>query len=122
MIDQEQAGLDVSFWFMNDTRYSGAIINRWRAGVPVRILLDVRADTNYPSNASVRQLLINAGIPIRHKTTDGINHWKVILYAGQAKVHFSAANFANGSYSPVVPYTNYVDEAVYFTDDQAIVA
>ena len=45
----------------------------------------------------------------------------MILYAGQAKVHFTAANFANGSYSPVIPYTNYVDEAVYFTDDPAIV-
>ncbi len=36
-------------------------------------------------------------------------------------MHFTAANFANGSYSPVIPYTNYVDEAVYFTDDPAIV-
>jgi hypothetical protein len=33
----------------------------------------------------------------------------------------SAANFANGSYSPVVPYTRYVDEAIYFTDDPSVV-
>ena len=89
--------------------------------MPVRILLDLRADANYPANASVRQSFINAGIPIRHKTTPGINHWKMILYAGQAQVHFSAANFANGSYSPVTPYTGYVDEAIYFTGDPDVV-
>ena len=53
-----------------------------------------------PGQRQVRQSFINAGIPIRHKTTKGINHWRMILYAGQAKVHFSAANFANGSSSP----------------------
>ena len=100
---------------------STEIVKRWQAGVPVRILLDLRADANYPANATVRQSFINAGIPIRHKTTKGINHWKLILYAGQAKVHFSAANFANGSYSPITPYTGYVDEAIYFTDDPAVV-
>ncbi len=121
MIRAEQVGLDVSMWFMTDTRYSVEIIKRWQAGVKVRILLDLRADANYPANASVRQSFINAGIPIRHKTTTGINHWKMILYAGQAKMHFSAANFANGSYSPVTPYTGYVDEVVYFTNDPDVV-
>ena len=45
----------------------------------------------------------------------------MILYAGQKKMHFSAANFATGSYSPNKPYTNYLDEAIYFTNDPAIV-
>ena len=121
MIKAETAGIDVSFWFMTDTQYSTEIIKRWNAGVPVRVLLDLRADANYPSNATVRQSLIAAGIPIRHKMTTGINHWKMILYAGQAKMHFSAANFAAGSYFPTTPYTNYLDEAIYFTNDSAIV-
>ena len=69
MIRAENVGLDVSIWFMTDARYSSEIIKRWRAGVPVRILLDLRADANYPANATVRQNLINAGIPIRHKIT-----------------------------------------------------
>ena len=71
MIEQEQVGLDVAFWFMTDTQVPWAIIGRFKAGVPVRILLDVRADNNYPSNASVRKLLIDAKIPIRYKTTEG---------------------------------------------------
>jgi hypothetical protein len=128
MIRAENVGLDVSFWFMDDTRYSTEIIKRWQAGVPVRIMLDLRADTNYPGNVPVRQALINAGIPIRNKTTAGINHWKTIIYAGQNKMHFSAANFSDGSYSylgapdtTTNKYIRYVDEAIYFTDDPAIV-
>jgi phosphatidylserine/phosphatidylglycerophosphate/cardiolipin synthase-like enzyme len=121
LIRAERVGIDVSFWFMTDWRYSSEIIARWRAGVPVRILLDLRSDAAYPAAASIRQNFIDAGIPIRHKTTTGINHWKMILYAGQGTMHFSAGNFANGSYSPITPYTSYVDEAVYFTDDPAVV-
>ena len=121
LIRAENVGIDVSFWFMTDTTYSSEIINRWRNGLPVRVILDLRADANYPANATIRQALINAGIPIRHKTTTGINHWKMMLYAGQGKVHFSAANFANGSYNYTTRYTGYVDEAIYFTDDPAIV-
>jgi hypothetical protein len=124
MIRNETAGIDVSFWFMIDWRYSSEIIGRWRAGVPVRILLDLRADANYPAGASIRQSFINAGIPIRHKTTTGINHWKMMMYRGQNAVHFSAANFANGSYSPSEAggeYFRYVDEAIYFTTDPIVV-
>ena len=51
MIQKETVGIDVSFWFMTDTRYSQEIIKRWQAGVPVRVLLDLRADANYPANA-----------------------------------------------------------------------
>ena len=70
---------------------------------------------------AVRQSFINAGIPIRHKTTAGINHWKMLLFAGQNRVMFSAANFAVGSFQPTTPYHGYVDEAIYHTDDPAIV-
>jgi hypothetical protein len=122
LIQNETAGIDVSFWFMTDSVFSNAIINRFRAGVPVRIIVDLRADANYPSNASIRQNFINAGIPIRHKTTAGINHWKMILFAGQSKVMFTAANFAFGSYQfSGTPYHDYVDEAIYTTNDPAVV-
>jgi hypothetical protein len=34
LINAETVRIDVSFWFMEDARYSNAIINRWKAGVP----------------------------------------------------------------------------------------
>jgi len=102
-------------------------------------MCDLRAKST--AATSIRQALIDAGIPIRYKSTPGINHWKVMIYKGDLnpppgypalppRVHFSGANFANGAFSPAdangqfteaAKYTNYVDEAIYFTDDQAIV-
>ena len=103
-------------------RYSTEIIQRFQAGVPVRVILDLRADANYPSNATIRQSSSTPAFPIRHKTTAGINHWKMMLYAGQAKMHFSAANFAERLVFADRRRTHdYVDEAIYFTDDPAIV-
>ena len=121
LIRNEMVGIDVSYWFMTDARYANAIIDRWRAGVRVRILLDLRADQHYPAAVTVRDTFVSAGIPIRRKVTAGINHWKAIIYAGQQKLHFSAANFAGGSYAPIVPYREYLDEAVYFSDDPDVV-
>jgi len=124
MIRNEKAGIDVSYWFMTDWRYSSEIIKRWKAGVPVRILLDLRSDSLYPAAVTIRESFIDAGIPIRYKFTSGINHWKMMLYRGQSAVHFSAANFANGSYSPSEAggeYFKYVDEAIYFTTDEKVV-
>ena len=117
LIQDENDRIDVSFWFMDDWIYRYSLIAAKNRGVKVRVILDLRGDTNYPANKAVRDALIAAGIPIRHKTTAGINHWKMMLYGGQQKVHFSAANFSDGSYSPVKPYKDYVDEAVYFTSD-----
>jgi hypothetical protein len=114
-------GIDVSFWFMTDWRYVDALIGAWKRGVPVRLIVDLKADSAYAANQAERDRMVAAGIPIRVYTGSAINHWKLFLFAGQRKLNFSAANFANGSYSPVVPYTSYVDEAVYFTNEAAIV-
>jgi hypothetical protein len=43
LIRQETIGIDLSFWFMTDSRYSNEIIKRWQAGVPVRVIMDPRA-------------------------------------------------------------------------------
>jgi hypothetical protein len=106
MIRAERVGIDVSMWFMTDWRYSTEIIRRWQAGVPVRILLDLRADTNYPANTTIRQNLVDAGIPIRHKTTTGINHWKMMLYAGQGKLHFTAGKESFNPCAPPAPFVS----------------
>jgi len=44
LIDNEKIGIDVGFWFMEDQRYVSHLISRWNAGVPVRVLMDPRAN------------------------------------------------------------------------------
>lgn len=83
LIDNEHVGLDVAFWFMEDQRYVSRIIARWKAGVPVRVIVDPRANATYPLNTTSLDALRSAGIPMRYKRTGGIMHWKTMVFAGQ---------------------------------------
>ena len=122
-IRSETVGIDVGFWFMEDARYTNELIARWRAGVPVRVLMDRRANSTYPLNAQRLAELQSAGIPMRRRLTSYILHWKMMLFHGQNVVEFSGANFSADAWRPATatPYENYIDEAIYFTSDTAIV-
>jgi hypothetical protein len=120
LIANETVGIDVGFWFMEDTRYASALIDRWRAGVPVRVVFDNRAVSQYGyAGAAIPvQMLRDAGVPMRHKTGGaGIFHFKTMIFAGQRVVEFSAANYSDPAFVPREPYVDYVDEVILFTDD-----
>jgi phosphatidylserine/phosphatidylglycerophosphate/cardiolipin synthase-like enzyme len=121
LINAETQGIDVAFWFMEDARYSTALINRWKAGVPVRVIMDSRANANYPHNVTILNALRDAGIPMREKSSGGIVHWKMMLFAGQNTVQFSGANYSPHAFRYTTPYVDYLDEVIYFTDDPALV-
>src|SRR5829696_3392665 len=40
LIRAENVGIDVGFWFMEDSRYSAELIRKHEAGVPVRVVFD----------------------------------------------------------------------------------
>jgi phosphatidylserine/phosphatidylglycerophosphate/cardiolipin synthase-like enzyme len=121
LIQNETQGIDVGFWFMEDQRYVNAIIARWQAGVPVRLLVDPRANPTYPLNATSLSAFQNAGIPMRKRIASGILHWKVMLFAGQNMVEFGSANYSDNAFVPVTPYVNYVSETIFYEDDPAVV-
>ena len=122
-IRNETQAIDVAFWFMEDARYTNELILKWRAGIPVRVLIDPRANTDYPLNAQRLAELQAAGIPMRKRLTSDILHWKMMLFQAQNVVEFSGANYSADAWRPTTatPYENYVDEAIYFTSDTAIV-
>jgi len=121
-IRQEKAGLDVAFWFMEDAWIASEIINRHKAGVPVRILMDTDANRSTPRNAERLMEFQAAGIPMRERVATGILHWKMILFEGQGIVEFSGANFSPDAWTVTgADYTNYTDEAIYFTSKPSIV-
>src|SRR5687767_6737671 len=121
LIDSETVGIDVACWFMQDASYATKLINKHNAGVPVRVIVDPRANPTYIGNQQILEQLRDAGIPMRYKVGDGILHWKMMLFAGQNKVEFSGANFSPAFFVPTTPNVNYIDEAVYFTNDPSIV-
>ena len=122
-IRAETVGIDVGFWFMEDQWYANELIAKWNAGVPVRVIVDSRANATYPQNGPILNLLKNAGIPMRERFTGGILHWKMMLFSGQGIVQFSGANYSPDAWLPLAMpiYSNYVDEAIFFTDKASIV-
>ena len=122
-IRNETVGIDVAFWFMEDARYTAELIKKHQAGVPVRVLMDPRANADYPLNADRLKELQTAGLPMRKRLTGYILHWKMMLFHGQNAVEFSGANYSANAWVPLsaTPYENYIDEAIYFTTDSAIV-
>ena len=62
LIDAENVGIDVAFWFMQDSSYATKIINRFKAGVPVRVLVDPRANPTYAGNEQILNQFRDAGM------------------------------------------------------------
>ena len=122
-IRAETVGLDVAFWFMEDHWMASEVIARWQAGVPVRILMDTEANSPNPLNAQRLAEFAAAGIPMRERTTSGILHWKMMLFASQNLVEFSGANYSSDAWLPQTakPFENYVDEVIDFTTETTIV-
>ena len=121
LIANERVGIDLGFWFMEDARYTAALIKRFQAGVPVRVLVDPRANTKNPQNAYRLKELADSGIPMRYCISSGIMHWKAMIFNGQNTVEFGGANYSPWAFLPVTPYVNYTDEVIRFTDDAPIV-
>ena len=78
LIRTERVGIDVGFWFMEDARYSNELIARFKSGVPVRVIMDLRANSTNPANADRLAELRAAGIPMRRRTAGGIMHYKLM--------------------------------------------
>lgn len=120
-VQAETAGIDFAFYFIGLPSLADAIIDRHKAGVPVRITVEARASLKFPDNQTLLDRFKAAGVPMRYKLGDGIVHVKMMLLAGQNKVIFSSSNFGDADVRPYAPYVNYVDGAWYFSDDPSVV-
>jgi phosphatidylserine/phosphatidylglycerophosphate/cardiolipin synthase-like enzyme len=121
LIRAEQVEISVGAWFFEDNRFSNELILRWRAGVKVRVLADPRATPSHPANGTILDEMAAAGIPIRKRIASGIEHWKLMLFAGQNTAYFGSANFSPYTFVPADPYRDYTDETIYGTDDPDVV-
>jgi regulation of enolase protein 1 (concanavalin A-like superfamily) len=120
-IAQETVEIDMGFWMMTDARYSNALVAAWQRGVKIRLLMDPNCVTAHEACGPQNDQLAAAGIPMRNRIASGILHWKMALFASQGQVEFAGANYAPFEMTPDIPYQNYTDEVVCFTNDPAIV-
>jgi phosphatidylserine/phosphatidylglycerophosphate/cardiolipin synthase-like enzyme len=121
LINAEKVAIDVGLWFMEDSRWANALIARKNAGVRVRVLMDPRANAQHSLNGPLMQQMASAKIQMRKRIAAGIEHWKMVLLAGQNIVYFGSANFSVNAWVPNQPYVDYVDETIYGTDDPVVV-
>jgi phosphatidylserine/phosphatidylglycerophosphate/cardiolipin synthase-like enzyme len=120
-IQQETEQIDIAFWMMSDARYSNALIAARDRGVTIRVLMDSRCSSSHPACVPPMNQLAAGIIPMRQRATSGILHWKMILFASQRQVEFSGANYVPFETTPEVPWVNYTDEIIYFSNDPAVV-
>src|SRR5262249_50386758 len=113
LINHETQGIDVGVWFFKDDRFVTALVNAKKRGVPIRMIMDPRANASYPTNAGELDKLSAAGIPMRKRIAGDINHWKLMIFAGQGIVEWSGANFSPTAFVPEDPYNNYQGEDIY---------
>ena len=100
LIDNETQGIDVGYWFIKDLRYVTALENAKKRGVPIRIIMDPRANAQYPENQPAEDRLKAAGIPMRKRTAGDICHWKLMIFAGQETVEWSGGNYSPDAFVP----------------------
>ncbi len=116
-IQQETVEIDMGFWMITDARYSNALVAAWQRGVKIRLLMDPRCNDQHESCLPQQNQLQTAGVPMRNRTTSGILHWKMIIFAGQGQMEFAGANYAPFEMTPDTPWVNFTDEIVYYTND-----
>jgi hypothetical protein len=119
LIDHEQVGIDVGVWVIKDGRIPAALIRAARRGVPIRMIMDPRADASYAGNAQFISDMAAAGIRMRKRTAEEICNWKLMIFAGQHTVEFSGANYSPTAFVPNDPNTDYEDEVIKFSSDLA---
>jgi hypothetical protein len=124
-INTEPVRLDIAAWYLTDRTITAAIVQRFRAGLPVRIIGDrVSIFEINPATRREFEFLATSGIPIRlryHPTSfPSIMHWKCGIFVGLNTVEFGSANWTPFELRPASP-TNFKDETAMFTSDPALV-
>jgi hypothetical protein len=124
-INAETVRIDMSAWYLTERTISIALVNRLKAGVPVRLIGDrVAIFETDPNTRREFYWLASQGVPIRlryHPTWyPEIDHWKATIFAGQKVVSFGSANYTPFELAPFSS-VNYKDEVVLFSDDIALV-
>ena len=121
-IQQETVEIDMGFWMMTDARYSNAL---------VKALAARRQDPAADGSALRRCApgLQRAERPARRRPASRCGNRRrerhpaleVMIFAGQGQIEFAGANYAPFELTPEMPYVNYTDEIVFFTNNPSLV-
>jgi len=114
----------MSCWYLTEHSISIALLNRFKAGVPVRLMGDRGSIFEIDVHTRAEfYWLASQGVPIRLRYNPTwypeIDHWKATIFAGQNLVAFGSGNYTPFELAPASS-TNYKDEVFLFTDDPSL--
>jgi hypothetical protein len=116
LINNETVGVDVNVLRFEHTGLMNALINKHRAGVPVRVNTETseyRLEKR-PMVSFVLDSLYAAGVPLKWRAHSGNNHEKVGIFHGQRRVVQGSSNW-----SPASDRNNSNIEFNFFSDPVA---
>ena len=124
-INAERVRIDISAWYFTERAIVTALVNRFKAGVQVRLIGDRASIFEVDPNTRLQfYYMASQGVPIRLRYNPTyypeVVHWKAIIFVGQRLVSFGSANFTPFELAPVSA-TNYKDETVLLTNDLVLV-
>ena len=124
-INAENVRIDMSAWYLTEHSISIALVNRFKAGVQVRLIGDRGSIFEIdPKTKTEFYWLASQGVPIRLRYNPTwfpeIDHWKCTIFAGQDLVEFGSPNYTPFELAPSSS-TNYDDETAMVTTDPALV-
>ncbi len=120
-IGRESIRLDIGMEEMADTVIADAVIARFKAKVPVRVLVEPRRNAAEPRNAVVLDKLKAAGVPMRYRKVGDMLHWKMMIFAGQDTVEFGAAQFTKEYLVPAQAGVNFTQDPIYYSTNSSLV-
>jgi phospholipase D-like protein len=120
-INREAIRLDIGMEEMTDPLIADAVIARFKARVPVRMIVEPRRNATEPRNGPILDKLKAAGIPMRYRQVGDTFHWKMMIFAGQNTVEFSAAQFTEEYLVPAVPGVNFTQDPVFYSTNTSFV-
>src|SRR5262245_25967372 len=118
-INAEQVRVDIATWLLGDGDLQGAIVNKWKSGVQVRVIGD-RASIfeGEPNTRAAFEYLASNGVPIRLREYPRdvlqIMHWKAGIFVGQGVAEFGSGNYTTFELMPWTSW-NFHDELAMFT-------
>src|SRR3954462_952609 len=80
LINNETQGIDVGVWFFKDDRFVTVLVNAKKRGVPMRIIMDPRANATYAANGPELDKLAAAGIPMGKRIPRAICPLKLMIF------------------------------------------
>jgi phosphatidylserine/phosphatidylglycerophosphate/cardiolipin synthase-like enzyme len=124
-IKAERTRIDIAAWYLTERSISYALLERMRAGVPIRLIGDRGSIFEIdPATKKEFYYLASQGVPIRLRfnptSYPEIVHWKATIFVGQNLVAFGSANYTPYELRPHSS-TNYKDETVLLTNDAELV-